>query len=324
MRVSIIMPVYNAASTLHESLESIKSQTFRDFELVCVNDCSKDGSAALLEEYAGRVDFPVKVISHEVNQGAAAARNTGIDAASGEWLAFVDADDLMAPRTLEKALKTASDSEADIVGWDWLLSLTKNERYMRQADFSTPLDALKNMMSGVMRWNLWLFLSKKSLWDANSVRFIPGMNMGEDMMVMHKLFCNARSVCQIHEALYHYNAVNVSSISRQFSESNRMQVSANVAEVERYVSSSRYSDSLEDYVGMLKLNIKLPLLVSGSKYDYRLWGEWYPESDAFVMANKSLPLRKRLLQKAASLRLWPVVKAYYLLVEKIFYGIIFR
>ena len=324
MKVSIIMPVYNAASTLHETLESINSQTFRDFELVCVNDCSKDESEALLNEYAEAVDFPVRIISHEVNQGAAAARNTGLDAAEGEYLVFVDADDRMAPETLEKAMAEVGRTGADIVGWDWLLSMTQNERYMRQADYASPLDALKNMMSGVMRWNLWLFLSKRALWKDNGVRFLPGMNMGEDMMVMHKLFCCAESVCQIHEALYHYNAVNVSSISRQFSESNRMQVSTNVAEVERYVVSSRYAEALSGYPEMLKLNIKLPLLVSGSKEDYRLWRTWYTEADAFVMANKSLPLRKRLLQKAATWRLWPVVKAYYLLVEKFVYGIIFR
>lgn len=323
MKVSIIMPVYNAASVMGRALDSVAAQTFRDFELICVDDCSTDGSGGRLREYAQGAKFPVKLLSHVVNQGAAAARNTAIDAAEGEYLAFLDADDALAPEMLEMAVKAAAGG-ADIVGWDWYLSMSRDERYMRQADCSTPLGALKDMMSGVMRWNLWMFLSRRSLWDDNGIRFIPGMNMGEDMMVMCKLFCCAGKVVQVHKALYHYNAVSASSISRQFSGSNRAQVSANVREVEAYVGASRYADDLAEYVDFLKLNIKLPLLVSGSRKDYLIWRGWYAETNDRVMENKAQPLRTRLLQLAARFGLWPLVWGYYVLVEKVIYGLIYR
>lgn len=324
MKVSIIMPVYNAAPVMRRALDSISGQTFRDFELVCVDDCSTDGSAAILSEYAAGSDFPVKVLSHQHNQGAAAARNTALDAAEGEYLSFIDADDALTPEALEKAVGVLDRSGADIVGWDWYLSMTKNERLIRQADYASPLDGVRNFFSGVMRWNLWLFVSRRTLWVENGIRFIPGKNMGEDLMVMSKAFCCAGKVAQIHEPLYHYNAVNSSSISKQFSLSNRAQVSANVAEVERFVADTAYSSELKPCLAWLKLNIKLPLLVSGSKGDYRLWKGWYSEANPFVMSNKSLPLRTRLLQKAAALGLWPVVWFYWLLVEKVFYGVIYR
>ena len=323
MKISIIMPVYNAAAVVGKALASIEAQTFTDFELICVDDSSTDGSGDKLREYAQGAKFPVKVLAHEVNQGAAAARNTAIDVAEGEYLAFIDADDSMAPETLEISVAAAEDG-ADIVGWDWYLSMSRDERYMRQADYSTPLEALKNIMSGVMRWNLWMFLSRRSLWDDNGIRFIPGMDMGEDMMAMNKLFCCAGKVAQVHKALYHYNAVSTSSISRQFSESNRAQVSANVSEVERYVSASRYADELAGYVDFLKLKIKLPMLVSGSRKDYLIWRGWYAETNGRVMKNKAQPLRTRLLQLAARLRLWPLVWGYYVLVEKVIYGLIYR
>ena len=324
MKVSIIMPVYNAAATMDRALASVEAQIYRDFELVCVNDCSSDESLSKLRAFAGKVDFSVKIIEHDVNRGAAAARNTGIDAAEGKYLAFIDADDAFAPEALSEAVAVAEEKNADIVGWDWKLSMSKDERYMEQADYFSPLEALKNFMSGVMRWNLWLFMSRRSLWNDNAIRFLPGMNMGEDMMVMHKLFCCAGNVVQLRSALYHYNAVNSSSISRQFSESNRMQVSANVEEVEKYIAGSRYSAELGDMLALLKLNIKLPLLVSGSKEDYRTWRGWYAEADGKVMDNKAQPLRTRLLQLAAKNGLWPLVYMYYILVEKILYGVIYR
>lgn len=324
MKVSIIMPVYNAAATMDKALASVEAQTFRDFELVCVNDCSSDESLSKLREFADKADFQVKIIDYDANCGAAAARNTAIDAAEGEYLAFIDADDAYAPEALSEAVTAADAKSADIVGWDWKLSMSKDERYMRQADYLTPLEALKNFMSGVMRWNLWLFMSRRSLWNDNAIRFLPGMNMGEDMMVMHKLYCRAENVVQLHSALYHYNAVNSSSISRQFSESNRMQVSSNVDEVQRYIAESQYSAELAGSLDYLKLNIKLPLLVSGSKEDYRIWRGWYAEANDKVMEDRTQPLRTRLLQQAAKMRLWPLVYMYYILVEKIIYGVIYR
>lgn len=323
MKVSIIMPVYNASATMDRALASVGAQTFRDFELVCVHDYGADDSEEKLKSFADTADFPVRIISHSENRGAAAARNTGLDVAEGEYVAFVDADDEMAPDALEKAME-AAEGGADIVGWDWMLAMSKDERYMRQADYSTPLEALKNFMAGVMRWNLWLFVSRRSLWNDNAIRFLPGMNMGEDMMVMHKLFCCAGNVALIHEPLYHYNAVNSSSISKQFSESNRMQVSANVDEVQRYIVTSKYSGELGSCLDFLKLNIKLPLLVSGSKDDYRVWRNWYSEANGRVMENKAQPLRTRLLQKSAKDGMWPLVYMYYILVEKIVYGVIYR
>ena len=99
MRFSIIIPVYNVEKYLRECLDSVLNQTFPDWEAVCVNDGSTDGSADILEEYAQK-ETRVKVIS-QPNGGLSAARNTGMKAVSGEYVLFLDSDDWLEPQALE-------------------------------------------------------------------------------------------------------------------------------------------------------------------------------------------------------------------------------
>lgn len=323
MKVSIIMPVYNAEATLQRSLDSIGAQTFRDFEVVFVDDCSTDSTPSIIRSFAEESGIPCKLLRQDVNGGVAAARNRGLEAAQGEFVAWVDADDTIVPSALEEAVE-ATSGDVDIVGWDWTLGFEKNGRYMRQADWLAPAGALKALMCGVMRWNLWLFLVRRSLLAENGIRFIDGADMGEDMMLMLKAFGCAGKVRQIHRSLYLYNASSTSSISRQFSERRREEVSRNVAEVEAWIGQSRMAEDISQYVPFLKLNIKLPLLVSDDRNNYYIWSRWFPEADSAAFANRMLPLRTRLLQACAARHMWWAVKMYYLVVYKFIYGVVYR
>ena len=324
MKVSVIIPVFNAEECLAVALESLQSQSFRDFEVVFVDDCSTDGTPAVIEAFKNESGIPCKIVRQEINGGVAAARNKGLSTAEGEYLAFLDADDRMEPEEIEVAVTVAEEADADIVGWDWTLGFEKNGRYMRQADYDSPEQALKNLMGGTMRWNLWLFLVRRKLLIDNDIRFIEGANMGEDMMVMIKAFTKAGQVVQIHDSLYRYKAVSQTSLSRQFSEERRLEISENLAEAERAIMASAYSVELEEYVNHLKLFLKLPLLISSDKKNYETWFAWLPEANGAVMANKALPFRTRLLQGMAAHKLWGCVKLYYLCVYKFVYGIIYR
>ena len=323
MKISLIIPVFNAEATLPDTLRSIAGQSFRDLEVIFIDDASTDGSPAVMEQFAANSGFPVHIIRQAKNMGVAAARNCGLDAASGDWLAFVDADDTLEPAALEKAASAAS-SEVDIIGWDWTLGFEKNGRYMRQADYSTPLQALQNLMGGTMRWNLWLFLIRRELIAQNGIRFIDGANMAEDMQFMIKSFCAANHTVQVHEALYRYNALSSSSISRQFSDERRAEITTNLEEATSAVLRSPYSEVLTPFIQYLKLFLKLPLLIGSEKSNYLLWYNWFPEANAFAMSNKALPWRTRLLQGMATRRLWLGVRLYYYMVYKFVYGFLFR
>lgn len=113
-KISIIMPVYNSAQYLEESLQSIQSQTFQDYELICVNDASKDESLSILRKFQ-KQDNRIIIINHEMNYGAGISRNDGLKIAKGEFVIFLDSDDLFHRCLLEIAYKNAVMNNADIV-----------------------------------------------------------------------------------------------------------------------------------------------------------------------------------------------------------------
>ncbi|MBF7731161.1 glycosyltransferase family 2 protein [Pseudomonas sp. N040] len=109
--VSIISPVFNSSRFLRETLESVKAQTREDWELICVDDGSSDDSAAVVESFAAR-DCRIRLIRLGQNSGAAVARNVGIDAARGRYIAFLDSDDLWLPHKLETQLEFMRHKQA--------------------------------------------------------------------------------------------------------------------------------------------------------------------------------------------------------------------
>lgn len=113
IRVSVILSVYNVAPFLRQCLDSVIGQTIRETEIICVDDASTDDSLAILREYAAK-DARITVIQQE-HGGAGAARNRGLEAASGEYLSILDADDFFEPDMLEKAYAEAKRQDADIV-----------------------------------------------------------------------------------------------------------------------------------------------------------------------------------------------------------------
>lgn len=326
MKISLIIPVYNAKKTLPATLDSIRTQRYRDFEVIFAEDAGTDGSAALLDAFCQDSGLPCKLLRAEQNGGAAAARNRALEVAEGDYLAFADADDLLDPGMLELAAAAveSSDRPLDIVGWDWTLGLNQDGRYMRQADYSTPIEALRNLTGGTMRWNLWMFLVRRELIEKNGIRFIPGADIGEDMQFMLRTFLHAQHVVQLHESLYRYNAVNSASISKQFSPEKRAQVETNFREVERIFAGSVFCRQHPDALADLKLFLKRPLLISADRTDYETWYTWFPEVNARARQKGNLPMHTFILQRMASRRCWFGVKLYYLLIHKFVYGILYQ
>ena len=318
--------MYNVEKVMSRCVQSLFEQTLRDFEVIFVNDCSKDNTldelSRQLKRYK-REDIEVKIISHEQNSGVAIARNTGLDNAAGEYIYYVDADDYCDKDTLEVMYSKAKSEDFDVVGCEWMLTFASNARHMVQPEVSTGCDAFEKMCYGVMRWNLWLFMVKRSLYESEMFRFIPGANMGEDLMVIMKLLLNARKVSVIHRPLYHYIQTNSNAMTKNFS-AYRHQVSENVEEIERYLVQNRLAEKYSFHINQLKLNLKLPLIISDKKSDYELWQSWFPESNRFAGENFEQPFRTRLIQKCAAKGRFVVVRLYYTFLVKFVYGVIYK
>lgn len=112
--VSIIMAAYNAENTIEYAIKSVIAQTYQDWELIIINDCSKDSTLEIVNFYAQK-DSRIKLINNERNAGVSITRLNGLRASKGEWIAILDSDDAWLPEKLEKQLKKQCESKADIV-----------------------------------------------------------------------------------------------------------------------------------------------------------------------------------------------------------------
>src|SRR5690606_8777138 len=115
--VSVIVPVYNVEQYLDECLNSIRQQTYENIEIIVVEDCSTDDSLNTLTKHLK--DPRVKLIQHEKNSGLSAARNTGIDAAKGDYIMFADSDDLVHLSLIELCVKYAISNDADLITYEF-------------------------------------------------------------------------------------------------------------------------------------------------------------------------------------------------------------
>ena len=324
--VSVIIPMYNVSEYVDDCFSNLASQVLTNYEVILIDDKSVDDTiekVLLAIECFERKDVEFTLITQEMNMGVACARNIGLERASGEYVYFYDADDRLEPDTLSALYSEAKQQDADIVGCEWFISFSQNERIIGQRDVNKGVDLFKGFASGVIRWNLWLFMVRRSLYEQNGIRFLPGMNMGEDMMVMMKLALISNRVSIVHKPLYHYSQTNTGAQTKNWSKEKRDQVTANVKEVEAFCRRN-YGDSFDLELDFLKQSIKLPFIISDRRDDYKIWANWFPESDKSIRRNKNLPLRTRCLQLAAANRQYWILWLYYKLINRLVYGLLYK
>lgn len=326
MKVSVIVPIYNVSDYIGRCVQSLFSQTLQDIEYVFVNDATPDNSIDILLSVLDR--FPerksqVLLINHDSNQGLPAARNTGIALASGDYIFNCDSDDFLEPDMFQLMLDEAIHSDADIVWCDWFLTFGSNERIMRQPDASTPRQALADMLNGSMKYNVWNKLIRRSMFVDNHIKFPSGYAMGEDMTII-RIVAKAGKVAHVAKPLYHYIRTNSGAMTRQYTPARLNALRHNVQQTIDCLRANISDSNLEREISWFLLNTKLPFLFTGSKHDISLWQQWYPEADAYILANKSQSLRTRLLQWCAAHGMGTVNIIYYKLIFSLIYGKILR
>jgi glycosyltransferase involved in cell wall biosynthesis len=323
--ISVIIPVYNAAQHLPRCLQSICNQTHKNIELIVIDDCSNDHSISVVKNFFDTSEknneIILKLISHDKNRGVAAARNTGLDNASGDYIYFVDADDWIEPETLFCLLNETLQKNYDILGHELWFHYGK-KRHIKMPNITSGEDAFIKMTTGELRWNLWLYLVKRNLYEQNKIRFLEGMNMGEDMMVMGKLFLCSKNSGIIHQPFYNYVSANPTSVTKEKSEARIFQMTANLNELQNFVIQHKRNDFFV-HLQQLILQVKIPLLFSNSMEDYKKWLSWFPEANQYALRNKKSPIRNRMLQYAVIKKMFFVLKLHYF-VTNIFLKLIYK
>lgn len=206
IKVSVIIPVYNTEKYLRKCLDSVCSQTLKDIEIICVNDCSPDNSLDILREYAEN-DDRIKIIDFAENKGAAAARNAGIDLARGEYLGFVDSDDFVDLDFYEKLYDKAVETDADIIKSNLVM---ENPNYCNVFGRYANLDATK--LNKLNFNHIPTAIVKTEFINNHNIRFNEMLRNAEDCVfeVMMSFFANKIEI--IEDVAYHY-LFNTSSLN---------------------------------------------------------------------------------------------------------------
>lgn len=223
--VNIIVPVYNTGEYLAPCIESLTSQTYSNLEIILVDDGSTDGSGAVCDEFAHR-DSRVKVI-HQKNAGVSAARNAGLENASGTYLTFVDADDGLVPHGLETALRYLRENDADMVTYGWKRHFMEDGRtepcaepFLSTRDISNVLGRVLTDYSacgGGYPWN--------KLWRVRGAvpRFDPELYYFEDLEWVVRMLLQTESIVVCPECLYDYR-IHSASVSRDPAKAERREL----------------------------------------------------------------------------------------------------
>lgn len=273
-KVSIIVPVYNTSLFLDKCLESITRQTIKELEIILINDGSTDNSLEICKAYEA-MDKRIILIDQK-NRGLSAARNTGVQAATGEYIGFVDSDDWIEPDMFEKMYLQAAQSESEVCICDYKVNNVEEE-------ISVSLDIEKDIIEKDDLFNLlvlniiapkdfnsnskniaacvWRMLIKKEFLEKNNILFVEGITFMEDIIYSLEVYskCNKVAICR--EYLYHY-MYNSNSITIGY-KNNCMELNVKVFERMKEILKEEYDYSLiEKRMDIRYINMSISSIVN--------------------------------------------------------------
>lgn len=209
MKISIIMPVFNASRFLKMALDSVIHQTLQSWELIAIDDGSTDASGTILDEYA-KNDSRISV-AHLPNQGVAWSRQLGVSLAQGDYCIHIDADDWAEPDYLQQLYDKAVQTDADMVWCDTYV----NERSVWTMAAEESADKLVRAILNQHHWGtLWNRLIRREICQNEDIRF-PLCNMWEDMAYVVQCLARCKKVAYVNKPLYHYRQVETSLTQTQ-------------------------------------------------------------------------------------------------------------
>ncbi len=214
MKVSVIVPVYNVEKYLRKCLDSLVNQTFKDYEVILVNDGSTDSSQSIIDEYQSKYSC-IKAYQKE-NGGMSSARNLGLSYATGEYIAFVDSDDYVELFFLEEMYSRAKEANSDVVICDYYALNEEEKRYMKCHMNYSPDERIEYLLSPPMVWSK---LIKKEIMD--KIRFTEGI-FYEDLDICIRLFPFVNKISFVDKPLYNYYLQHSGSVMTQKTFNNHL------------------------------------------------------------------------------------------------------
>ena len=208
--VSIIVPVYNKEKYLRDCVDSILQQTYKDFELILVDDGSKDSSWNIIKEYADKEERVVPI--HQENAGVSAARNAGLDRAQGKWICFVDADDYLPKDGIQILVEHGEKSNADIVNAN--ATRVEDDKQFKIFNFNNEI-VKGNIYPRLVHFAPWAQLFKRSIIEEHHLRYVKGLAYSEDNVFILYYSLYASSIEFVNDSVYNYRINSDSAIQNK-------------------------------------------------------------------------------------------------------------
>lgn len=215
-KISVIVPVYNVEKYLRRCIDSILAQTFTDFELLLIDDGSKDQSGEICDDYA-ESDKRFVVI-HQENHGVSKTRQKALDMVSTDYVAFIDPDDYIEKDYLEKLYNAADKTNADLVWCDYVENRLNSDT-VHPCDLSdkSRVGLLRGILDSKFSAVLWNKLFRVSIIKDNNICFEASLKTAEDILFVSKFICHSSRFSYVNNALYNYNMSNENSAINKFS-----------------------------------------------------------------------------------------------------------
>lgn len=204
-RISVIIPCYNCEKTINSTLKSLKNQTYKNFEVICINDGSKDSTESVIEDWVERNEINITLISQQ-NHGVSYTRNYGIRIAKGEFICFLDADDEYNSHFLEYHIEAITATNADVS----YCRLSRNEEIVKECNEKivyAPQNsnvALSKLLYEMWNFGFYCYFYKKEFVLGNNIWFDEKTKFGEDREFIWKYTCRLEKFVYINLPLYWY------------------------------------------------------------------------------------------------------------------------
>ena len=281
-KVSILVPVYNVEAFIERCAISLFEQTFEDIEYLFVNDCTPDNSIEVLKKVIDK--YPNRkcntcIINNETNLGIAGVRNILLDKAKGNFFLFVDSDDYIDHDMIEKMYESIIAEKADIAVCDFIIEWQNVNKIFYQNINANKTKAINSLLRMDTMPGLPNKLIRLSFIKDNNLLFHKDMNVGEDYMLMPKLFYYASKVIKVEKTFYHYIQTNSSSYTKNFSIENIKSIIYALDELTRFFESKQDYNLYKYSILQGKLRKKIEIIFNSEP---KYWNDLisiFPEID---------------------------------------------
>ncbi|WP_288790683.1 glycosyltransferase family 2 protein [uncultured Elizabethkingia sp.] len=318
--VSVIIPVYNVQDYIEKCVRSLFEQTYSNIEYIFVDDCGQDRSMeilnTLIKSYPER-EPQIKVLVHSKNKGLPAARNTGVNASSGEYICNCDSDDWIALDMVESLVNIAEEKRADIVFCDLYNVFNDEITVYHQNKKETYVEYLKDFFAGYSQGSVCNKIFKRKLFTDNQIEFPEGLPMLEDLRTIVQLYYYANRIEYLPVPLYYYVKTRTSSISGdnyQKSKGVSLDRIENVNGIQNFLNEKNIT-SIDLELGLLKLGAKQNLLINADSIEvFKQWRNIFPEANQYVKKSH-LPLYYKIVAESILKNFW-IIPHLWILLKK--------